>query len=725
VTLTVNSANGITVSWSASAGAINYRIYRSESGNDGTYALVYTSSTAAPYANTGLAMATKYYYRVAAYNAGGEGPMSEAVSETTLSFVPTNVTAAVNSPTSITVSWSAVAGASNYRVYRSTSIDGTYTQVGGSITATSYTNTGLTTGTTYYYRVAAYNSSNGEGPRSEAVSETPRTTPSAPQNFTATPGNGQVVLSWTAPSSHGGSDITGYQVSSNNGTSWVAASSNTSHTFTGLTNGTSYTFKVRAVNAAGNGAEASASATPRTTPSVPQNFTATPSNGQVALSWAAPSSNGGSAITGYQVSSNNGSTWVTASSSASHTFTSLANGTSYTFKVRAVNAAGSGAEVSVTETPRAAPSMPQNFTATPGNGQVALSWAAPSSNGGSAITGYQVSSNNGSTWVTASSSTSHTFTSLANGTSYTFKVRAVNAVGNGTEASVSATTWATPSAPQSFTATSGNGQVALSWAAPSSNGGSAITGYQVSSNNGTSWVAASSSTSHTFTSLTNGTSYTFKIRAVNAAGNGAEASVAATPRNYGSVSDGAGRTYKTIVIGTQTWMAENLNYNVTGSVCYGNINDNCEKYGRLYNWATAMGLNATYNSSSWGSTDRQQGICPDGWHLPNNAEWNTLRTYVGTNPGTKLKATSGWNSYSGVPTGTDSYGFAALPGGYGHSGGFFLNAGDYGYWWSASEYGAGNAYYRGMNYIINEDVSTNSNGKTDLFSVRCLQDSAP
>jgi len=175
--------------------------------------------------------------------------------------------------------------------------------------------------------------------------------PSAPQNFTATPGNAQVVLSWTAPSSNGGSPITGYQVSSNNGSTWVTASTNTSHTFTGLTNGISYTFQVRAVSGAGNGATVSTTATPITTPSAPQNFIATPGNLKTALLWTAPSSDGGSPITDYQVSSDNGSSWVKASGNTSHTFTGLTNGASYTFRVRAINAVGNGASASITATP--------------------------------------------------------------------------------------------------------------------------------------------------------------------------------------------------------------------------------------------------------------------------------------------------------------------------------------------------------------------------------------
>ena len=181
------------------------------------------------------------------------------------------------------------------------------------------------------------------------------TAPSAPQNFTVTPGDAKVTLSWTAPTSNGGSAVTKYEVSKDNGANWSDVGLNTSYTFTGLTNGTEYTFKVRAVNSAGNGAEASVSATPvaaASVPSAPQNFTATPGDAQVRLSWSAPLNDGGSSILRYEVSSDNGSTWVTASTSTSHTFTGLTNGTEYTFKVRAVNSAGDGAEASVSATPR-------------------------------------------------------------------------------------------------------------------------------------------------------------------------------------------------------------------------------------------------------------------------------------------------------------------------------------------------------------------------------------
>jgi len=365
-------------------------------------------------------------------------------------------------------------------------------------------------------------------------SETVRATvPSAPQNFRATSGNGRVTLNWTAPSNNGGATITRYQVSRDNGTTWVNASGMTSHTFTGLTNGTLYNFRVRAVNSAGAGAFASVTGMPVTVPFTPLNFSVTPGNRQVRLNWSAPSSNGGSAITRYQVSRDNGTTWVNASSTTTHTFTGLVNGTNYIFRVRAVNAVGGGSAATITASPTAiitVPTLPRALTATPGNGSVRISWVVPANNGGSAITRYQVSQNNGVSWANASSMTSHTFTNLTNGTNYTFRVRAINSVGASLSAGVPGTPAVTvPFVPRNFRVHPGNGRVSVAWAAPLSNGGSAITRYEVSSNNGTSWVNASGATSHTFTNLTNGTNYTFRVRAVNRIGASASAMATARP----------------------------------------------------------------------------------------------------------------------------------------------------------------------------------------------------
>ena len=180
-----------------------------------------------------------------------------------------------------------------------------------------------------------------------------------------------------------------------------------------------------------------------------------------------------------------------------------------------------------------------------------------------------------------------------------------------------------------------------------------------------------------------------------------------------------GKKYKTVKIGEQTWMAENLNYNAKGSKCYDNKPANCQKYGRLYDWATAMNIDAKFNEEEYGGSDeKDRGICPSGWHIPSEGDWDALMTAVGSNTaGTKLKATAGWNSNG---NGTDEFGFSALPGGFGYSDGDFNDVGDYGYWWSATEDYSIYAYLRDMGYRYS-DVSSSSYMST-LFSVRCVQD---
>jgi len=165
-----------------------------------------------------------------------------------------------------------------------------------------------------------------------------------------------------------------------------------------------------------------------------------------------------------------------------------------------------------------------------------------------------------------------------------------------------------------------------------------------------------------------------------------------------------GKKYRTVVIGNQIWMAENLNYNASGSKCYDNKPANCQKYGRLYNWSTA------------------KTACPKGWHLPSRTEWEVLTEEVGgeKTEGKVLKATSGWNYDRKSGNGTDAYGFSALPGGQ-SSDGLFNSGGGGGYWWSSSELSASNACSRDV-YYDNERAVYTSSDKSKLYSVRCLKD---
>ncbi|MCL2206494.1 MAG: fibrobacter succinogenes major paralogous domain-containing protein [Fibromonadales bacterium] len=203
-------------------------------------------------------------------------------------------------------------------------------------------------------------------------------------------------------------------------------------------------------------------------------------------------------------------------------------------------------------------------------------------------------------------------------------------------------------------------------------------------------------------------------------------------RPLGDLSGGTityeGKTYKTVKIGNQTWMAENLNYDAVGSMCYNNLESNCDRYGRLYNWSTAMNLASNCNSRHCASqiAPKHRGICPDGWHIPSNEEWDQLfrSVYTSSIAGRYLKAKKGW--YNCGPSDNshlckDTHNFSALPGGYGYSGGNFGNADDSGYWWSSNESFNYSAFFRGM--ISNGDgVYWHNNTKSYLFSVRCVQD---
>jgi uncharacterized protein (TIGR02145 family) len=176
-------------------------------------------------------------------------------------------------------------------------------------------------------------------------------------------------------------------------------------------------------------------------------------------------------------------------------------------------------------------------------------------------------------------------------------------------------------------------------------------------------------------------------------------------------------------------MAENLNYNVSGSKCNDNNESNCTTYGRLYDWVTAMKLPASCNSSSCASSisAKHQGICPTDWHIPSHAEWIVLVRYAGSSSdsvGKQLKVTSGWNENG---NGTNDYGFSALPGGGGYSNGNFYSVGRSGGWLSASEYDWGASEDNAANMVytwwIGDDVAWIPNEKSViLFSVRCVKD---
>jgi uncharacterized protein (TIGR02145 family) len=357
--------------------------------------------------------------------------------------------------------------------------------------------------------------------------------PATPTSPVVTPGDMQASVAFTAPASNGGSAITGFTVTSSPG-GFTATGASSPLVITGLTNGTSYTFTVVATNAVGNSdaSAASVAVTPFGLPDSPTSPVATASNAQASVAFTAPASDGGSAITGYIVTSSPGGFTATGASSPL-VVTGLNNGTSYTFTVVATNAAGNSvaSSASVAVTPIGPPGAPTSLVATPGDMEASVAFTAPSSNGGSAITGYTVTSSPGGFTATGASSPL-VVTGLPNGTSYTFNVVATNAAGNSvvSEASVAVTPIGRPGSPTSPVATPGVMQASVAFTAPASNGGFAITGYTVTSSPG-GFTATGASSPLVVTGLTGGTSYTFTVVATNSAGNSVASapSVAVTP----------------------------------------------------------------------------------------------------------------------------------------------------------------------------------------------------
>ena len=165
------------------------------------------------------------------------------------------------------------------------------------------------------------------------------------------------------------------------------------------------------------------------------------------------------------------------------------------------------------------------------------------------------------------------------------------------------------------------------------------------------------------------------------------------------------KTYKTVTIGLQTWMAENLNFITKKSWCYKNNANDCNVYGRLYNWKAA------------------RKACPNGWHLPNKNEWQSLIVYLGgeDKAGGKMKESGSVHWKSPNTGATDESGFNALPAGYWfYNDASFRNEGSSSVWWSASK-SVGAAWYC---YMVSDktiaDIKHDS--KHDRYSVRCLKD---
>ncbi|MGO9017690.1 MAG: fibronectin type III domain-containing protein [Syntrophobacteraceae bacterium] len=341
-------------------------------------------------------------------------------------------------------------------------------------------------------------------------------------SFTANPTSGTAPLAVTFTDTSTGSP-TAWSWSFGDGTK--STSQNPKHTYTkaGV-----YKVTLTASNSAGSSSTSqtiTVTVSATEVPGAPTIVSVTPGNEQVTVNFKPPSSNGGSRITKYTVSSNLGNTATGAGSPI--TVKKLINGTDYTFTVTATNINGPGPPSSppFPATPATKPGAPTGVEATAGNGEATITFTVPSSDGGSAITGYTAipSPKAGVDKDAGTTSTTHTVTGLKNGTRYSFTVEATNAVGSTTSKPSNSVTPATvPGEPTDVKATAGKtkGTVTVSFKPPASNGGSSIIHYTVESPQDGSVNVTGKSSPITVTGLTSGTDCTFTVFATNSEGNG-------------------------------------------------------------------------------------------------------------------------------------------------------------------------------------------------------------
>lgn len=361
--------------------------------------------------------------------------------------------------------------------------------------------------------------------------------PGIPQSITASIASGASQVSWSAPSSNGGTPITSYSVVAtdltnpvNGGQTCVGSDPEDSCTVTGLTNGESYTFAVAATNSAGTGPESSSQPViPGAVPDQVVNVNATRDNASSVVSWS-QTGDEGYPLLGYTASAvdstnplNGGQTCSGGKLDLSCQVAGLANGDAYTFNVVANNALGTSIpSVSSGEViPGSTPSSPTITSAIKGNASVTLTWGVADPQG-YAISGYTVTANPSAQIPAACVDTANlscTVTGLTNGVGYTFRVSARNVLGAGDPSA--STDVITPSSvtssPRSVTASASSNSTLVSWQIPSNNGGLGISSYTATASPG----GASCTTSSTFCAiagLVNGTAYQVGVVATNSNG---------------------------------------------------------------------------------------------------------------------------------------------------------------------------------------------------------------
>ena len=404
--------------------------------------------------------------------------------------IPNSLVSNKSGANSITLTWKASKGSvKEYEVSKDNGL--TWIKVGNVLT---YTFKNLKVGKTYKLKVRARNKNGMKGNIANTSLKLGNAKPSIPGNFTTNIRNSNNVdLTWTASTDEDGS-IKEYEVSKDNGASWLNVGNVLTYSFNGLTIGTTYNFKVRAKDNENTYSDAFSTTLKlgNLRPTIPTNFLATISGNNIVLNWTASTDEG--SIADYEVSKDNGITWVKLNSgnSLTYTFINLTVGTTYNLKVRAKDDEGAYSNIasSSLKLGNLPPTTPTSFVATPNvsGRSITLSWNASTDEG--SVSDYEVSKDNGNSWVSTSNSRTYTFNVLNIGTTYSFKVRAKddeNTYGNAASATLKLGNLR-PTIPTTFFSCNIWKLILfLSWAASTDEG--SISDYEVSKDNGNTWAS--------------------------------------------------------------------------------------------------------------------------------------------------------------------------------------------------------------------------------------------
>lgn len=434
----------VALVWTTPTGPVTataYNVYRSTTSG-GPYVIDLSNVTSTSAMDSGLTDGVVYYYVVTALNhtaESGQSNQAAGLPFLTAPGAPTGLKGTVGVGT-VALSWIAPAGIvpTGYVVQRATVTGGPYSVIRANWSGTTYNDTGLTSGITYYYVVAALNQTT-QGPDSNELAATPLwPAPGAPTGLTATAGNAMITLSWSAP---GGTVVpTSYAVyrSTASGGPYgliVSGLATKSYTDTSAANGITYYYVIAAFNHTAQGPNSNvASATPlNPLPGPPSGLVAIPGNALAILTWTAPAGTVKS-YTVLRATANGGpySSVKTGVTSTTYTNTGLTNGVTYYYVVAAVNTKGTGPDsnqASALPMPPV-PNAPTNLTANVSNKTVSLSWTAPTN---TKPTSYNIqrAAVSGGPYSTIKSVTGTTYsnTGLTNGTAYYYVVSAVNMSG--------------------------------------------------------------------------------------------------------------------------------------------------------------------------------------------------------------------------------------------------------------------------------------------------------